>query len=138
VSTLSYAQWIALELTNRSTDSIWITGIKLDYGKLYDGDSMDNEINPNDIVGTEIKSKQSYTIYSCGRENLPSGTEGTVAVSDKKKDGNRIADIYWDCPYTGRNKLEKPKANKDWLVDVPTALPDGAIGHVAVKFRKDD
>ena len=123
---------------NRSDDSIWITGIKLDYGKLYDGDDKDNEVKPGDVIGTEIKSKESYTIYSCGRENSPSGTEGTVTVSDKQEDGNRIADIYWDCPYTGRNKLEKRKANKHWLVDVPTVLPDGAIGHVAVKFRKDD
>ena len=123
---------------NRSNDSIWITNINLDYGKLYDGSSMDNEVNPGDIIGTEIKSKQSYTVYSCGRKNSPSGTEGTATVSDKKNQGNRIADIYWDCPYSGRNKLEKRKANKDWLVDVPAVLPDGAIGHVTVKFRKDD
>jgi len=138
VSPSGYGQWIALELSNRSEDSVWITGINLDYGKLYDGSDMNNEVSTGSVIGTEIKSKELYTVWSCGRKSSPSGTEGTVTISDKRINGTRVLDVYWDCPYTGKNKLEKRKPNKDWFVDVPTVQPDGAIGRVTAKFRKDD
>ncbi|KAF8460749.1 aegerolysin type hemolysin, partial [Kalaharituber pfeilii] len=95
----AYSQWIALRIRNRSAQSVFITGINLEWGKLYDGDDMDNEVNPGTIIGREIRPKKSTIIYSCGRENASSGTEGTVTVSERRNGANRVVAIYWDCPW---------------------------------------
>lgn len=114
--------------------SVWITGIDLDYGKLYDGNNMDNEVSKGSIIGTEIKAGKSYIVYSCGRSGSPSGTEGTVTVSDAQSDGNRLVDVYWDCPYSGKNKLSKQLIDQDWFVDMTSVQLDGAIGTVEVRM----
>ena len=96
---------------------------------------MAHEVDQNKIIGTEIKPGDSYTIYSCGRERSPSGTEGTITMSDKKENGSRIADIYWDCPWgVGKNQLEQRSCHRDWLVSVLRVQPFGEIGHVTVEF----
>ena len=136
-----YGQWIALELRNSNPKSsgisMFITNIHLDYGKLYDGKDMDNEVDPNSIIGTEIKPGNSYTVYSCGRESSPTGTEGTVTLAQKKDGGDHISDIYWNCPWgTKNNVLKDSNTDENWLIQVPYVPPDGSIGNVTVKFVK--
>ena len=141
VSAQGYGQWISLEIVNNNESdsgiSIWITDIDLDYGKLYDGQNMDKGVNKDDIIGTEISPKNSHTVSSCGRKFSATGTEGTVTVSDRKQGGARIAGIYWDCPYSGDNRLEHRNKNNDWLVDVSSVKPDGPIREARATFSKD-
>ena len=133
-----YGQWIGLKLVNRnprsSGISVWITAIDLEYGKLYDGNNMDNEVSNGSVIGTEIKPEKSYTVWSCGRSGSPSGTEGTVTISDSQSDGNRLVSVYWDCPYSGKNKMSKQIIDESWFVDMTTPQLDGAIGGVDVRM----
>ena len=134
-----YGQWIALELANHNAtggESIWIRDIWLAFGKLYDGEDKDNEVDPNTVIGTEIKPGKSYTIYSCGKEGSSDGTEGKVSIAELKEDGNNFAAIYWKDPWgSDSNYLEAQNKLEPWLVDVP-GVRRAAIGHVVVKTIK--
>jgi len=43
----------------------------------------------------------------------PSGTEGIFKVHLDGRN-EKIAEIYWDCPYIGGNKLQKRYAKADY------------------------
>ncbi|KAF8247238.1 Aegerolysin-domain-containing protein [Wilcoxina mikolae CBS 423.85] len=123
----AYAQWICLELNNRTTDVVMvISAVSVPWGKLYSDGDKDKEIGADKVIGQKIQPKKSFKVWSCGRENSPSGTEGTVTVTDE--DGGAIGAVYWDCPWSGRNKAEERGVADGWIVNVPKVAPDGAIG----------
>lgn len=78
--------------------------------------------------GTVITGKDQFEWGHCGRESSPSGTEGSFDVV-LDETGEKIAEIYWDCPYIGDNKLEKRYVNEGYLVALDGfSIPSGALG----------
>jgi hypothetical protein len=76
--------------------------------------------------GTNITSKGQHEWGHCGRETSPTGTEGTFEVH---LDGEKIAEIYWSCPYIGNNKLEKRYVKPDYDISFDGfGFPSGPMG----------
>ena len=134
-----YGQWLGLELMNRNSKnsgiSMWITTINLEWGKLYDCQDMDHEIDPKTVIGTEIKPGKSYTFCTCGRQNSASGTEGTVTLAGHKDGSDHISDIYWSCPWGPKdNILKVSNTDPNWIIQVPPISSGGPIGRVTIVF----
>lgn len=92
--------------------------------------NKDNEIEIEDVNNTVINPGDSYTIYSCGRENASSGTEGTFDLVESSG-GKFIRTFYWDCPWGSKqNKAEVRGSNSAWLVE-PNGFnyDSGALGN---------
>jgi len=138
---MGYGQWIWLQLANNTGGTpvpgvpIYITAIDVSWGKLTDG-NPDNAIDPKTIIGTEISPQGSYTLMSCGLENSPSGTTGTVTLSTQPEGGQVVAVIYWNCPWGSDNELMTKEVGGTWIVNVPQVLPTGAIEKVTVTFLR--
>lgn len=79
---------------------------------------------------TVIKPGGSYTVYSCGRQNASSGTEGSFDLVDGDS-GQFVRSFYWDCPWgKKRNKAEVIGANPAWIVQPHRFnLDSGALGN---------
>ena len=87
--------------------------------------------------GTKIESKQQHEWGHSGRENSPSGTEGSFEIH-LDGSGEKIAEIYWDCPYIGSNKLEKRYVKADYDVSFNGfSIPSGPLGNGTINVRED-
>ena len=87
--------------------------------------------------GTKIESKDEHEWGHCGRENSPSGTEGSFEVH-LEESGEKIAKIYWDCPYIGSNKLEKHDVKTDYDISFDGfSIPSGPLGEGNINVRED-
>jgi len=104
----------------------------LSRGKFYQGDK-DNEISADTVNKTVIGPSQKDGPYSCGREQSPSGTEGTIDLYDATE---KICTIYWNCPYAGLNKFEVRDKNSTYWVEHGNISPDGELGEVLVETGK--
>jgi hypothetical protein len=90
-----------------------------------------NEIPPSDIDGKTIEPKKTYNIYTSGREGAAGGTEGLFDLYVKNE---KIATIYWDCPWGAKpNVVQVRDAPTDWMVSNSQYGPYGAIGTVTIK-----
>jgi len=133
----AYAQWVVIVLNNLSTETITIKNVVLSYGKFHEAGSKDNEIDKNDVQGVKIVPRGTFSIYSCGRSDSPSGTEGSFDLVDNSTN-QLIRNIYWDCPWgSSRNTFNITGVNGDWIVEGNGAnLESGALGNVTVKAVK--
>ncbi|KAF8057434.1 aegerolysin type hemolysin [Lyophyllum atratum] len=129
------SQWFQPTVRNRLSQAIVLANFSIQYGKFYD--INDPYTETNSAQGTKITSKGDHEFGHCGRENSPTGTEGSfeVHLSDT---GEKIAKIYWDCPYTGSNKLTKHdlKAGYDISFD-GFSVPSGPLGKGTISVRED-
>jgi len=84
------------------------------------------------VQGKTISPKTELEWGHCGRQNSPSGTEGSFEIL---LDNERIAEIYWDCPWgAGSNQLKTRFVKKNYHVsfdgfadDNDSALGKGLI-----------
>jgi hypothetical protein len=54
------------------------------------------------------------------------------------EDGEKIAEIYWDCPYIGDNKLEKRYVKPDYDISFDGfSIPTGPLGKGTINVRED-
>ncbi|KIJ61827.1 hypothetical protein HYDPIDRAFT_169438 [Hydnomerulius pinastri MD-312] len=131
-------QWFQPTVRNRLSHTILLTTYVIKYGKFYDINNRFNETSS--AQGTEIARRTEYEWGHCGRESSPSGTEGSFKVEEKKSDGSKetIAEIYWDCPYIGSNKLQKTYVKDGYDVSFDGfSIPDGALGEGKINIRVD-
>ena len=50
----------------------------------------------------------------------------------------KIAEIYWDCPFIGDNKLEKRYVKEGYDVSFDGfSIPSGALGKGRINVRED-
>lgn len=138
---MPYAQWILLNIINTlRTQNILVDNVNLAYGKfyMYTGhgtvDNRNNEFSTSDILGMEIPARESREIGSCGRQNSPSGTEGSI---DLYYDKTKICTVIWDCPWGGQNSVGVQNSNNaaGYLCTLPMRSwgPTGPIGEVKVE-----
>ena len=145
-------QWFQPVVRNRTSKAIILANFVIPYGKDYNirqylrrfwfaqsldkflDDKYKNTVSPQ---GTKIESKEQHEWGHCGRENSPTGTEGSFEV---RLDGSneKIAEIYWDCPYIGSNKLEKRYVKGGYEVSFNGfSIPSGALGDGTISVRED-
>lgn len=87
--------------------------------------------------GTKITSKGQYEWGHCGRENSPSGTEGSFEVHFEDSD-EKIAEIYWDCPWSGANQISKRWVKDGYDVSFDGfSIPSGELGVGTIAVRED-
>lgn len=135
---MAYAQWILLNIINTlRTQNIMVDNANLEYGKFYmytGHGTVDNRDNEFSISEMEIPARKSGEIGSCGRQNSPTGTEGSI---DLYYDNTKICTVRWNCPWHGQNSVEVRHNNNaaGYLCALPMQSwePNGPIGEVKVK-----
>ncbi|KAH6556451.1 hypothetical protein KP509_1Z177800 [Ceratopteris richardii] len=115
--------WVAFQLSYTGEGSLYIRNASLPWGKWYDYPDKDREVAaPN---GQAIAPGSILYVAACGRENSPSGTEGTFEIWSST---SKVAHVYFDCPWSGSNKLEINRFSTQYLLDFNTAPSSGPIG----------
>ena len=146
-------QWFQPVIRNRlPSRTIVLVNFVILYGKFYNirqylrrfwfslslDKFLDNRFNETvSAQGTRIESHKQHEWGHCGRENSPSGTEGSFDVY-LDGGGEKIATIYWDCPYIGSNKIEKRYVKNGYDVSWDGfRIPSGPLGHGTINVRED-
>ena len=124
ISTKAYAQWVVINITNSSKETVVFKNVRLSWGKFYfDGKSLvssasvmavldimyldhatciddkDDEMPASDIENAYILPGKSFRVNSCGRSNASSGTEGSFDIEEEG--GGEVRHFYWSCPWGG-------------------------------------
>ncbi|KAF9049117.1 aegerolysin type hemolysin [Panaeolus papilionaceus] len=124
--------WVHLAINNKSRSRTFkISYLDAKYGKFYEG-SASNEVQPAAYVNRTIAPKATFDISSCGRGDSPTGTEGNITIVDAGT-GDEVANVYWDCPYSGSNKFHKTRENsEDYMVGLSNFSTSGALKKVEI------
>lgn len=102
-------------------------------GKFYRYPDKDKEISASEVNKEVAGPGGDASIAACGRENASSGTEGSIDIYDGDV---RVCNVYWDCPWAGRNRFVPRNKNGRYVVDHTDVSDDGPIGEVTVKVVK--
>lgn len=131
---MSYAQWIGSEV-HPINFQISIKNAKLAWGKFYQEGNKDKELSSDEINKITIASGSVGKIYSCGRSDSASGTEGSFDVYDG---GTHVGTFYWNCPWGSKsNTFFWTGMTREYIAQVSGGNTDsGAIGHVEIKLVK--
>jgi len=128
---------IELKLANENPNSvedwipIFITGFEITYSELCGG------IDPDSIIGTEIKPQESFQICVCAGKDDPPIASGVITLSTLGHMGGVVAKVEWSFSGTmSPNTLEAKDVRPLWLVHVPEIPPHGEMGHVTVTFKE--
>ncbi|KAI0251465.1 aegerolysin type hemolysin [Lactifluus subvellereus] len=129
------AQWFQPTVRNRLFQAIVLANFSIQYGKFYDIKNPYNETVS--AQGTKIQSKDQHEWGHCGREASPTGTEGSFEVR-LEESNEKIAEIYWDCPFVGDNKLEKRYVQEGYDISFDGfSIPSSALGKGTINVRED-
>ncbi|KAF8057391.1 hypothetical protein FPV67DRAFT_1456029 [Lyophyllum atratum] len=142
------SQWFQPTVRSRLSKAIVLANFSIQFGKFYDishGEDLGHLLFIHSIdtyytasaQGTKITSKGVHEFGHCGGESSPFGTEGSFEVQ-LGDTGEKIAEVYWDCPYTGSNKLTKHdvKAGYDISFD-GFSVASGPLGKGTISVRED-
>lgn len=134
-STRAYAQWVVINIKNEMSDNdVSIRNATAIWGKFHANGNKDREIPAEDINKIEIAPKSAEKISACGRENSPSGTEGTI---DLYNGSTKIAQLYWNCPWgSSTNNFEVRGKDDGYVVGHSGGSPTGALGNIEVQVIK--
>ena len=54
------------------------------------------------------------------------------------ENNEKIAEIYWDCPWSGSNKIDKRFVKQGYLVAIDGfSIPSGALGKGTISVLQD-
>lgn len=122
---MGYGNWIQLKIQNNTSKTLRIKNTYLHWGKFYKYEEKSNEVDVSTVDNQDIKPGNVFSFASCGRENQWSGTEGEFDIFVGSE---RVCQVYWDCPFTGDNKLNAKYVKDKWFPMVPGISTSGAIG----------
>lgn len=132
---MGYDQWVEIRIIPKGC-RLGIKNAHLDYGKFYCENNKDTDIPPSVIErDTNIETGRPSTIYACGRDSSPSGTQGRFQLYDKDT-GTVIGTYKWDCPWgSSKNKSSwEPEKLKDYATEISGGnLYRGALGYVTIE-----
>lgn len=142
---MAEAQWVHISIVPKRC-KLKIKNLDLDWGKFYKDGDKSKEIPASDIDNHVIEPNTTYEIYSCGRADASSGTEGDFDLYDvtegDTKDSPQVANYYWDCPWGSKTNTSTYSPNKAYE-DVYTGgatggnFDSGALGDITIKISKD-
>ena len=78
---MAYAQWVAITIYP-SNFEVTLRNVAHSWSTFYSDRNKDNEIQPSAIDVVKIDKKGSCAIYTCGRSDSASGTEGSFDLYD--------------------------------------------------------
>lgn len=82
--------------------------------------------------------RSDVDIYSCGREDTTSGTEGSFDLIDKPS-GTLICSLQWNCPHESSpgnaNSVKAQDRNDGYIVVIGSYPEKGALGKVGVHWE---
>lgn len=143
---MGWKQWALLRFSNKTFDDtlkLKFPDASKHWGWSF-ADTQDistrTEISYSDIEGKDIGSQSSYAYGQTGKQSEWAGMEGTVDIYTKSSGGNigqKIARIFYSCPWSGSNKFEILDTASGWLVTSWGADFNGdALGSVTIEVRK--
>ncbi|KAJ5928372.1 hypothetical protein N7466_007328 [Penicillium verhagenii] len=126
--------WVDLHLTDSMGGlPVRVQNSELQWGKFYADGNKNDEISPQQVDETVIPpfSSGPADIWTCGREDAPSGSQGSFDLIDQNTGGGKICSIDWNAPYApgpgNENSVTARDLNsQDYAVDI--------VGH----FKKDN
>ncbi|KAI1771103.1 aegerolysin type hemolysin [Hypoxylon cercidicola] len=136
---MAYAQWVVIQIINNfRSGKINVKNARIFWGKFHDHTNKDNEIGSDIVSKIEIPANSTTKIYSCGRSDSATGTEGQFDLYDGD---HKICTIYWDCPWGSKDnnfeirdhdvvKTEYMVSKGDWN------KYSGALGDVDVEIAR--
>ncbi|KAE8332434.1 Asp-hemolysin [Aspergillus sergii] len=139
---MAYAQWIIIHLINSMTSStLKVKNAIPDkekgegWGKFYKDGNKDDEISAAEVNKVTVPPGGSANIYSCGRSDAASGTEGHIELWDGE---SKIGKVYWDCPWGSKSNDFgiSERGNSYWVQNGAWSKDSGAIGTVDVEIGK--
>ncbi|KAL4878033.1 aegerolysin type hemolysin [Aspergillus karnatakaensis] len=132
----AYDQWVQINISNFAKDTLDIEDSKLEWGKFYKNGDKDKEITPQQLDGTVIKDNAHASVYSCGREDAASGTQGSLDLYDQRSQ-EKVCTIHWDCPWgSSTNTFGINNIAEDYsVVHGPYHKSGGALGVVKVSVN---
>ena len=113
-------------------DPIYITECKFSYCQLSDG------APPTSIIGTEIKTHQSFKVDIVQTHGQPPIASGLIGFSDAKQGGERIGDFEFQ--YSGDmspNTVTSKDVRPPWHFILSEIPPQGEMGDVTVIIKRD-
>ena len=143
---MAYAQWVTITIYATNFD-VTLVNVAHSWGKFYDSDRIgyaggnkDNEYPPKAIEGIVIKANSSFSINACGREDAPSGTEGSFELYDRDI---LVGTYSWNCPWGSKKNSSTwspsgPEQQQDTYMTVQSGanLDSGALGTVNIRTIK--
>ncbi|CAI6091149.1 unnamed protein product [Clonostachys chloroleuca] len=146
------SNWVVVQLEQRGgVDELKISGASLSKltlvtfrGKWYDVPNKDQELSSATINSKKVPDKGILDIGSCGRQNSPSGCNGSFDVKDKNN--KQVCKIRFAVPYGAIHKCEfTVDAANGWLAPwklldkdkLGNGGPNAYIGRVSVKILED-
>ncbi|RMJ20042.1 hypothetical protein BHE90_000712 [Fusarium euwallaceae] len=143
---MGWNQWALLRFTNKTfEDTLMLkfpnTGDHWGW-PFADTEDTNNriEIQYGDIERTEIKPQTSYSYGQTGKQNEWSGMSGTVEIYTKATEDSpeeKIARIYYSCPWSGSNEFTIMDVSPGWNVKPWGAnFNSGALGSITTEIRR--
>lgn len=126
----NYKQWAEFFINPKIGKSVQIKNVVLPWGKFYRPGDKNIEINKSNIEDLIIPISPTYSngyIATCGRSNSPSGTEGSFDIY-LTETNEKLFSLYWDCPFSGSNKLTITKHQSKYSISSPNVSKSGPIG----------
>ncbi len=134
---MAYAQWVTITISPRSIQ-VGVRNATHAYGKFHQTGNKDAEISTDEINKIIINAGNNAVINACGREDSPSGTEGTFDIVDLANN-EKIGTYYWDCPWGSKTNTSiwTPSGNQDYITQVTGGnLDSGALGNISIRCAK--
>ena len=145
-------QWFQPTVRNKLSQAIVLVNFSLQYGKFYDISEHPHHFHPprwqissldnrfNEIATpdrTNIPGEQQNEWGSCGWQATPTGTEGSFEVHLADGD-EKIAEVYWDCPYMGsNNQIVKRYVKPGYDVSFDGFNMSGALGNGNINVQEN-
>lgn len=134
---MAYSQWARILIKSKSVE-LAIKNVDLKYGKFHFDGKKDTEIEIKNIEGQIIpKNNGGLLLCTCGREDSPSGTEGSFDIYTG--DGSaKIGHYYWECPWASKtNTSTWTQLSEDYTGGANGGnLDSGALSDVTITIGR--
>lgn len=130
----AYAQWASFTLQPMGF-TLSVKNAKLQWGKFYANGNKDQEISAADVDKITVNSGDSATIYTCGRSDAASGTQGSFDLYNGEV---KIGTYSWDCPWGSKTNTSTWTPDSTSYITQQTggSLDGGALGSITIKVAK--
>jgi hypothetical protein len=145
-ATMGWNQWAFFcfnNKTNEDTLKLKFPEIRNHWGWPF-ADTKDTYIRTpiryDEIEDKEIGPQTSYSYGQTAKQNEWAGMEGTVEIWTKNATGGlgeKVAKVYYSCPWSGSNKFSITDKASGWNIDSWGADYSGdALGSISIEVKR--
>ncbi|KEQ92622.1 hypothetical protein AUEXF2481DRAFT_42720 [Aureobasidium subglaciale EXF-2481] len=143
---MGWKQWALLRFCNKSFDDtlrLKFPNTSEHWGWPFE-DTKDistrNRIEYGTIEGKAIGPHEEFSYGQTGKQNEWAGMEGTVDVYVRTSTGDcgqKVAKIFYSCPWAGSNQFRITDVPADWHAQQWGADYNGdALGSICIEFKR--